>query len=279
MDDKKIYYRVGRHVYCVNFLDTRNSTALLPSSEPFRLTEVPSAEEPLLFELNVDDNWRPASKGEEIGQFDCGGNNHGVYRLEDGSYQILVSDVRRRQCCLVQANADFSSATVCLVGTDTMRNFGLNNALMMMYAFSAADKMTVLMHASVVRKDGRGYLCLGVSGTGKSTQALIDVPILFNYGIGINRDLSIIPFVGPMVSLALTGNTHVSTVIGSGDYNWYGDNSSRSRFNLYAVFGADVKFSQFNLFGGYRLGLLDLDSRDNVALKYNGFFVGLGFTL
>ena len=116
-------------------------------------------------------------------------------------------------------------------------------------------------------------------GTGKSTQALIDVPILFNYGIGINRDLSIIPFVGPMVSLALTGNTHVSTVIGSGDYNWYGDNSSCSRFNLYAVFGADVKFSQFNLFGGYRLGLLDLDSRDNVALKYNGFFVGLGFTL
>ena len=62
-------------------------------------------------------------------------------------------------------------------------------------------------------------------------------------------------------------------------FNWYGDNSSRSRFNLYAVFGADVKFSQFNLFGGYRLGLLDLDSRDNVALKYNGFFVGLGFTL
>ena len=169
MDEKKIYYRVGRHVYCVNFLDTRNSTALLPSSEPFRLTEVPSAEEPLLFELNVDDNWRPASKGEEIGQFDCGGNNHGVYRLEDGSYQILVSDVSGRQCCLVQANADFSSATVCLVGTDTMRNFGLNNALMMMYAFSAADKMTVLMHASVVRKDGRGYLCLGVSGTGKST--------------------------------------------------------------------------------------------------------------
>ena len=169
MDEKKIYYRVGRHVYCVNFLDTRNSTALLPSSEPFRLTEVPSAEEPLLFELNVDDNWRPASKGEEIGQFDCGGNNHGVYRLEDGSYQILVSDVSGRQCCLVQANADFSSATVCLVGTDAMRNFGLNNALMMMYAFSAADKMTVLMHASVVRKDGKGYLCLGVSGTGKST--------------------------------------------------------------------------------------------------------------
>jgi hypothetical protein len=168
MDEKRIFYRVGRHVYCVNFLDASNSVALLPSSEPFRLTEIPS-EESLLFELNVDDNWRPASKGEEIGQFDCGGNNHGVYRLQDGSYQILVSDVSGRQCCLMQATADFSSATVCLVGNETMRNFGLNNALMMMYAFAGADKMTVLMHASVVRKDGRGYLCLGVSGTGKST--------------------------------------------------------------------------------------------------------------
>jgi hypothetical protein len=50
-------------------------------------------------------------------------------------------------------------------GYETM----LNCALMMAYAFAGADKMTLLMHASVVRKDGKGYLCLGVSGTGKST--------------------------------------------------------------------------------------------------------------
>jgi hypothetical protein len=116
-------------------------------------------------------------------------------------------------------------------------------------------------------------------GTGKSTQTLIDVPILFNYGFGINRDITITPFVGPMVSLALTGNTHVDTMIGSGDHNWYGDNSSLNRFNLYAVFGADLKFSQFNLFGGYRLGLLDLNSNNNITMKANGFFIGLGFSL
>lgn len=116
-------------------------------------------------------------------------------------------------------------------------------------------------------------------GTGKSTQTLIDVPILFNYGIDITRDITIMPFVGPMVSLALTGNT--KTTIGNTSFNnnWYGDNSRIGRFNLYAVFGADLKFSQFNLFGGYRLGLLDLNSSDNVTLKTNGFFVGLGYTL
>ena len=164
----RTYYRVGRHHYCVNFCDDKNTAALLPSSEPFRVADAPT-EEPLLFELTVDDTWRPVRKGKEIGQFDCGGNNHGVYRLEDGSYQILLSDVNGNHCCLMQASADFSSATVCLNGDDSMRQFGLNNALMMMYAFAGADKMTVLMHASVVRKDGMGYLCLGVSDTGKST--------------------------------------------------------------------------------------------------------------
>ena len=116
-------------------------------------------------------------------------------------------------------------------------------------------------------------------GTGKSTHALIDVPILLNYGIDINRDFTIAPFVGPMVSLALVGNTKTSISNTTTTSNWYGDNSRLNRFNLYAVFGADVKFSQFNLFGGYRLGLLDLNSNNNITMKANGFFIGLGFSL
>ena len=116
-------------------------------------------------------------------------------------------------------------------------------------------------------------------GTGKSTQILVDVPILFNYPIALNRDLKIIPFVGPMPSLALVGNTKVTIGSSTSTSDWYGDNSHRSRFNLYAVFGADLQFSNFNLFGGYRLGLIDLNSYDNITLKTNGLFVGLGFAL
>lgn len=122
---------------------------------------------------------------------------------------------------------------------------------------------------------------LGVTGTTKETQILIDVPILFNYQIAVNRDLAIIPFVGPMPSLALTGTTKFSeTLLGTTTTtDWYGDNSNQSRFNLYAVFGADVKFTNFNLFGGYRLGLLDLNKNNNIVTKANGLFVGVGFTL
>ena len=120
----------------------------------------------------------------------------------------------------------------------------------------------------------------GFTGKIKETQTIIDVPILFNYKVDVNRDLAIIPFVGPMPSLALTGVTKgVDPIFGENSSDWYGDNSNQSRFNLYAVFGADVEFSNFNLFGGYRLGLIDLNKNDNVTLKTNGLFVGLGYTL
>ena len=148
------------------------------------------------------------------------------------------------------------------------QNFGLSKGIGV--AAGAQFRMNTKSESNTI---------LGVTTTTKNSQFLVDVPILFNYGIGINRDITITPFVGPMVSLALAGNTKVSVGSSTSTSDWYGDNSRMNRFNLYAVFGADVKFNQFNLFGGYRLGLLDLNSSDNVTLKTNGFFVGLGYTL
>ena len=148
------------------------------------------------------------------------------------------------------------------------QNFGLSKGIGV--AAGAQFRMNTKSESNTI---------LGVTTTTKNSQFLGDVPILFNYGIGINRDITITPFVGPMVSLALAGNTKVSVGSSTSTSDWYGDNSRLSRFNLYAVFGADVKFNQFNLFGGYRLGLLDLNSSDNVTLKTNGLFVGIGYTL
>lgn len=165
----KKQYKVGRLPYRVIFAEGgRNDERLIRSSAPFEVAV--DETEAMLFELHVDDTFRPAHTGAEIGQFDCGGSNHGVYRQDDdGTYQIRISDVQGRQCCLLETTADFSTGHCALNGNDDMRTFGLNNALMMMYAFAAADRGTLLMHASVVREQEVGYLFLGVSGTGKST--------------------------------------------------------------------------------------------------------------
>lgn len=62
----------------------------------------------------------------------------------------------------------FSKAQFRVLGS---LRFSVNTVLMMMYAFATARKNTLLMHASVTVREGKGYLFLGRSGTGKSTHS------------------------------------------------------------------------------------------------------------
>ena len=62
----------------------------------------------------------------------------------------------------------FSKARFRLLGSP---RFSVNTVMMLMYAFSTSKKNTLLMHSSVTVKDGKGYLFLGKSGTGKSTHS------------------------------------------------------------------------------------------------------------
>ena len=64
---------------------------------------------------------------------------------------------------------DYREGRLILTGQHT--KMAIDNAVMVMYALSTADKSTVLFHASAVSYDGRGYMFLGKSGTGKSTHA------------------------------------------------------------------------------------------------------------
>lgn len=164
---KTNYYKIGGHSLAVKFVDEANDEKLIPSFAPFRLEEKP---EDLLFTITVDDHIEWQENGDEIGVFDCGGCDHGVYRMPDGGYQFTIHDVRDVLCSRMQSNVDFSVCQVSLFGdTWAQRNYGLNNALMMAYAFASAQMGTMLMHASVIRCDGKGYLMTAPSGTGKST--------------------------------------------------------------------------------------------------------------
>lgn len=166
--DRTLYYRVGGHALAVVFADEGNDEKLIPSFAPFRLEMAP--QDDFLFVMRVDDHLAWDEQGDEIGQFDCGGCMHGVYAMHDGGYQYSVRDVQDVLCSRMRSNANFTECRVSLYGeTWSQRNYGLNNALMMAYAFAAACKQTLLMHASVIRWDGKGYLMTAPSGTGKST--------------------------------------------------------------------------------------------------------------
>ena len=58
-----------------------------------------------------------------------------------------------------------------IIKAGPQRKMAIDNALMVLYALATADKGTVLFHAAVVSHQGRAYMFLGKSGTGKSTHA------------------------------------------------------------------------------------------------------------
>ncbi len=147
----------------------KNNIKLLPSFAPFS-TE--AFKEDLFFQLTVDDQLRPMPKEERkhIRNFDTGNGDTIVDKLEDGGYQYIIKDIKGADCCLLITNKDFSDCRCALNGNYNMRSFGLNNALMLIFAFAGAHKQTLLIHASLVRNNNFGYAFIAKSGTGKSTQ-------------------------------------------------------------------------------------------------------------
>lgn len=163
-----LYFRVADACFHIEFIDEEDNRNLLPSFPAFHLKETPS--EPLMFSLRVGEslcNTNP--EGEEVGQFDCGGANHGIYKLPTGGYAMHISSPEGTLSCILKTNADFTECQATLVGDNEARQFGLNNAIMICFAFSGAYHNILLIHASVPMIDDKAYLFLGKSGTGKST--------------------------------------------------------------------------------------------------------------
>lgn len=150
--------------------DGLNNLSLLPSFSPFEIAE-PSKEDNL-FELTIDDKTAPIAKSERvrIKTIDTGNGNIIVDQTNDGKHQFIIKDINGNSCCLLIANKEFSVCQCALNGNYDMRSFGLNNAIMIAYAFASCKYNTLLIHASLVRQNGYGYAFIAKSGTGKSTQ-------------------------------------------------------------------------------------------------------------
>ena len=150
--------------------DGLNNLSLLPSFSPFEIAE-PSKEDNL-FELTIDDKTAPIAKSERvrIKTIDTGNGNIIVDQTNDGRHQFIIKDINGNSCCLLIANKKFSVCQCALNGNYDMRSFGLNNAIMIAFAFASCKYNTLLIHASLVRQNGYGYAFIAKSGTGKSTQ-------------------------------------------------------------------------------------------------------------
>ena len=126
---------------------SENSMKMLPSFDPFRVDELNDDE--FLFELTVDDDLRPVPKEqrERIRDFDTGNGITIVDQLNNGGYQYIIKDINGSECCLLIADKEFRYCRCALNGGYNMRYFGLNNALMLVYAFAASTRQEKMVTA------------------------------------------------------------------------------------------------------------------------------------
>ena len=94
-----------------------------------------------------------------------------LFSLPDGGMSVSLVTTSGKECCRLSISRDYSKAMMWIGGSLGERCYSLDTALMMLYAFAAAPHDTILVHASAVEYEGRGYLFLGKSGTGKSTHS------------------------------------------------------------------------------------------------------------
>lgn len=171
-DTATFFYRIAEHNLRLTFAKSdTNSMELLPSMKPFRIEKEDGVGDDLFIDMLVDDTIRPVDKTrrERIRVFDTGNGDTIVDKIDDGGYQFIIKNIDGYSCCLLITNSTFDKCRCALNGNNSMRQFGLNNALMLAYAFAGSFKDTALIHASLVRQNGKGYAFTAKSGTGKST--------------------------------------------------------------------------------------------------------------
>lgn len=163
-------YTVAGHTFRLTMSEAESVwQGMLPAYTPFE--ELPDC--PVLFTLRVGEVSPPGDaqlilkdsnpKPEEA-KLD-------VLRTVGGYLFVMRTPFTDQVNCRLHISDDFRTAHATFWGNDTARLYGFNSALMLCYLLATASLSTVLMHASAVVNNGKAYLFLGRSGTGKSTHS------------------------------------------------------------------------------------------------------------
>lgn len=154
------YYQVAGHVFGV----TAEPTCLEGNAnyEPFACDK--GGDE--VFMLCIEGGEAPAFT-EEMRQEDEG--QEIVCGKTDGGQPVFEFRWFQQTGGYLLCSADYREGR--LVTTGHYTKMAIDNALMVLYALATAAKGTALFHAAIVSYQGKGYMFLGPSGTGKSTHA------------------------------------------------------------------------------------------------------------
>lgn len=163
--DEIRYYTVAESVFSVS---SNNMSLMdgLKNYEPFE----GKGNYPLAFDISVEPFDEPEKELYYNEVIDDDAPLVVIYRC-GANWLFEMAVTAAEPCCAkLLATADFSKARLKLMENADL-HFVIDTSCMLLYAFSNAAHGVLEMHASVIENQGKGYLFLGKSGTGKSTHS------------------------------------------------------------------------------------------------------------
>ena len=163
-------FQVAGLVFSLELPDGHPAAPLLHNYDPF--TSFAGLTGESLFYLEMS-NTAPGTPGEALlrPQEKTGEPVVGFFRSGDGYQASFAPGPGARVCGVLEMSGDFREGRLFAEGSPADQAFAVNNALMLLFAFTSAPYAALEMHASAVVRGGRGFLFLGKSGTGKSTHS------------------------------------------------------------------------------------------------------------
>ena len=161
------YYKVAEHIFGIDAAE--KYLAQLTNYAPFMLDEIAPTH---VFIIHVHE--APLPSTDEWQHLYTDRSDEDMPRIEmyqrEGEWMFMTSMWRETEIVsAMQCSADWREVNV-YMKTENAR-FAIDNAAMLVYAFATAGLQTLLFHSSVTVLDGKGYMFLGHSGTGKSTHS------------------------------------------------------------------------------------------------------------
>lgn len=163
-------YTVADFIFDVSLKGDRDPDMYLRSFAPFKSIECPEGRK--LFEL-LEDETLPVSADAEFLEEDRNDMGHTrLYRTSEG-YRIELRYADDTRPHIVETDKDFAHARALIRWDDRYVATALTSMLRIIFAQAILPYDAVSLHASAVVSEGKAFLFMGKSGTGKSTHSAL----------------------------------------------------------------------------------------------------------
>lgn len=168
--EKSYKYEVAGHLFEVVMPENVNAEEYLGPYQPFAAAS--DAEPIFTLTVRYSDDLKSTDPGDVR---ECLNDEAPYFWIFDneGKFNFGFSYTKAHPDCILIPSDDFRHNVVYvpLSRAERLTEFSLSNAMMLLYTFCTSPYDTLMVHASVIKHNGGGYMFLGRSGTGKSTHS------------------------------------------------------------------------------------------------------------